>query len=101
MCHAAGLAYDDHADSSLCIYPKNLWRKPMNQPILVVDDDEAIRELVAETLMDRGYTVISADSGMAAVTAVARQNPVLIVLDIAVPIMAGCVILLVFNRRAR
>src|SRR5260221_8213323 len=69
----------------------------MNQPILVVDDDAKMRTFVAETLTGHGYSVIAAESDLAAVTAVAQQKPCLIILDVAVPVMADSHFLQIYN----
>ena len=69
----------------------------MNQPILVVDDDKTMREFVAETLTVHGYSVIPAESALAALGKVAQQNPCLIILDVAVPVLADNLFLQVYN----
>jgi len=66
--------------------------------ILVVDDDEAILDSVADALTGAGYRVVTAENGYAAVSAVARWNPALIILDIDTPIMAGCSFLQIYSR---
>ncbi|MBI3945682.1 MAG: response regulator [Armatimonadetes bacterium] len=57
--------------------------------ILVVDDEPHVVELVAFNLRREGYTVVSAENGAAALLAVDREHPDLIVLDILMPIMDG------------
>jgi two-component system response regulator MprA len=57
--------------------------------ILIVDDEEEIRQLVAEFLEARGYSVISAASGIEALTALERFHPDLILLDVMMPRMNG------------
>jgi CheY-like chemotaxis protein len=59
------------------------------QTILVVDDDTAIREVVAEVLEDEGYAVAMASSGEEALAVVERAEPALVVLDMRMPIMNG------------
>jgi two-component system, chemotaxis family, chemotaxis protein CheY len=57
--------------------------------ILTVDDSPSMRRMVAETLKNAGYEVISAEHGQAAV-AVARDNDVqLVITDINMPVMDG------------
>ena len=53
--------------------------------ILVVDDDEHIREVVRFALDRAGHSVREADNGRAALRAVAERMPDLIVLDIVMP----------------
>lgn len=57
--------------------------------ILVVDDDEHIRELVSLYLEKEGFTVASAVDGASAVAAIAQDTPALVVLDLMLPGMSG------------
>jgi two-component system response regulator MprA len=54
--------------------------------VLVVDDEPAVREAVSRALALDGYEVAAADDGHAALEAVRRSQPELIVLDV---LMAG------------
>ena len=58
-------------------------------PILVVDDDEGIREFVSLVLADEGYEVVTAPHGAAALEFVARRVPAVILLDMRMPVMDG------------
>ena len=57
--------------------------------ILVVDDDAAIRRMLTRTLEAEGYAVEAAADGGAALAAVERTAPDLIVLDVAMPGVDG------------
>jgi two-component system response regulator MprA len=57
--------------------------------ILVVDDDAPIRRMLGRTLQAEGYAVEAADGGGAALAAVERSVPDLLVLDVAMPDMDG------------
>lgn len=57
--------------------------------LLIVDDDEAIRKLLAIMLEDQGYQTLSAPSGEMALAMVASQPPDLILLDAMMPGMDG------------
>lgn len=57
--------------------------------ILVVDDDQAILETVAEILADEGYAVATARNGAEALAAVERQRPHLVLLDRWMPVLDG------------
>ena len=59
------------------------------QRILVVDDEPSIVDAVATALRYEGYDVEEAASGRAALTAVARAEPDLIVLDWMLPDLEG------------
>jgi len=57
--------------------------------LLIVDDDEGIRKLLAIMLEDQGYQTLSAPSGEMALAMVASQPPDLILLDAMMPGMDG------------
>ena len=60
-----------------------------SQPILAVDDDPAILDVVAQVLADEGYRVLTANSGRAAVELARQHVPKLILLDLMMPEMNG------------
>jgi len=53
--------------------------------VLVVDDDPAIREMLADYLGDHGYTVAQAASGAAMRAEIERARPAVVLLDIGLP----------------
>lgn len=59
--------------------------------VLLVEDDEAIREALVETLERRGYRVVDASNGKAAIerARAGAIRPDVIVLDLAMPVMDG------------
>lgn len=57
--------------------------------ILVVDDEEAIRQLYQEELREAGYQVEVASDGHAALKMVQRSRPDLMTIDIKMPGMDG------------
>ena len=57
--------------------------------ILVVEDDDDIRELVDVVLSSAGYEVHTASNGAAALQVVGRARPDLVLLDMRMPIMDG------------
>lgn len=57
--------------------------------ILVVDDSPTVRKLVAMTLEKRGYKVVSAFDGVAAIKEIAAHNPALILMDVNMPRLDG------------
>ncbi len=62
----------------------------MNSPrILVVDDEQKIRSLVASYLTSDGFDVVEASNGEEAIAAVSRRKPDLVVMDIRMPGMDG------------
>jgi len=57
--------------------------------ILVVDDDDSIRQIVRFCLSDEGYRVGEAPNGEAALEVLDSVNPELILLDLRMPVMDG------------
>lgn len=57
--------------------------------VLVVDDDTSILDTVTSILTGEGYDVVSAATGEEALAAVARKQPLLILLDMRMPVMDG------------
>lgn len=61
--------------------------------ILVVDDDADLRELLKESLQNRGYAVKTAANGMEAIDAMASGLVDLVLLDIRMPTLDGLAVL--------
>lgn len=59
------------------------------EKILIVDDEENIRELIKFNLDNNGYRTILADNGLDALKKVKSENPQLILLDVMLPTMDG------------
>ena len=57
--------------------------------ILVVDDEQAVRESLRRSLRFNGYDVLTANDGLEAVEAVRSENPELLILDVMMPNMDG------------
>ncbi|HXH28157.1 MAG TPA: response regulator, partial [Candidatus Polarisedimenticolia bacterium] len=57
--------------------------------ILVVDDEEAIREVLVEFLARHGYTAEAAGDGPAALALARGLKPQVVLLDVAMPGMDG------------
>ncbi len=57
--------------------------------ILVCDDDDSVRAIVARTLEEAGYAVEAVGDGRTAVAAVRNSRPDLLVVDFAMPVMNG------------
>ena len=56
-----------------------------NRHILLIDDDEPLRDLVTEYLKGYGFTVNTLPDGVKAVETVAAEAPDLIILDVMMP----------------
>lgn len=61
----------------------------MPKKILVVEDDEINRKLFVSLLQERGYDVVEAADGEAAIELIAKESPSLILMDIILPKMSG------------
>lgn len=59
------------------------------EKILIVDDEEHIRELIKFNLDNNGYKTICADNGLDALKMAKSENPQLILLDVMLPAMDG------------
>jgi CheY-like chemotaxis protein len=58
--------------------------------VLVVDDDEAIRDVVAEVLREEGYDVVCAQNGAQALRQLEGDGRTdLVLLDLMMPVMSG------------
>ena len=58
-------------------------------PILVVDDDPSVRRLLSVQLGLAGYEVHIAENGPAALLAIGRTQPDLVILDVMMPDLDG------------
>jgi CheY-like chemotaxis protein len=60
-----------------------------SKQVLVVEDEEALRTVVAEALREDGYEVMTAANGAEALELVRQTSPDAIVLDLMMPVMDG------------
>lgn len=61
----------------------------MSSRIVVADDEADIRRLIVFTLKKRGYTVLEAAAGDAALDLIRQETPDLAVLDVMMPGLSG------------
>lgn len=61
----------------------------MSHTILIVEDQQVLREIMAEYLSDEGYDVLEAPDGRRALALFAEHNVDLIILDIMLPELDG------------
>ncbi len=66
---------------------------PESARILVVDDDAQVRSFLEELLSEAGYEVELVSDGVAALKAVERASPDLVLLDVVMPGMGGLEVL--------
>ena len=67
--------------------------------VLVIEDNESIRELVALTLEEAGYVVARARDGQEALEVLAHVRPSIILLDLQMPRMDGRTFASVYRKR--
>ncbi|MDB4990025.1 MAG: Transcriptional regulatory protein [Myxococcaceae bacterium] len=70
---------------------------------MVVEDDDDIRELVAELLRDEGYDVREAENGQRALEQLDSMDkePCLVLLDLMMPVMSGPQLLRILEQSHR
>ena len=61
----------------------------MTSAILVADDNPSLAGLIAATLEEAGYEVVTVSTGLAAVSAMERHDISLAVLDVLMPGISG------------
>ena len=72
----------------------------MPQTILVVEDEETLREELAYQLEQEGYRVVRAADGGRALAEFRNEKPDLIVLDLMLPVMSGIEVTRVVRRES-
>jgi CheY-like chemotaxis protein len=64
-------------------------RRSTQRTALVVEDDDVIRDLIAEVLEERGYLIRRATNGAEALAMLDSVRPDVMVLDLLMPVMHG------------
>jgi DNA-binding response OmpR family regulator len=59
--------------------------QPADYTILVVDDDDSVRDLLAQHLTDEGYAILTAENGVDALKLIRSRQPDLVLLDVMMP----------------
>ena len=73
--------------------------RPYKQSILVVDDDENVREIFETLLVEEGYVVRTAEDGLSALSRLNDAVPDVLISDLHMPQMSGYEFLSVVRRR--
>ena len=90
MVAAASSTASPDLPSLSAVAPVPDWASELAEPtILVADDDENVLDLVSFKLHTAGYHVITADNGSAALDLVHRDQPDMVILDVAMPGLDG------------
>ena len=69
--------------------PSDSTQGPTTSPILVVEDDTQVLDLVTWALEDEGYRVVAAGDGATALEQARGQRPALVLLDWSLPDLNG------------
>jgi signal transduction histidine kinase/ActR/RegA family two-component response regulator len=75
-----------------CPLPEGTAKSPAchSEPVLIVEDEEAVRELAAEFMKSAGYKVLTASDGREAVALAESSGPIrVLITDIVMPNMRG------------
>ena len=67
--------------------------------MLVVEDEDAIREVMADVLEERGFRVVSASNGAEALRCLEVSRPDAMVLDLLMPVMHGWAFMETYHER--
>jgi DNA-binding response OmpR family regulator len=62
---------------------------PASPTILIADDDDDVRDVIAYKLQVAGFRTLSADNGRSALTIAIEQRPRMIILDVGMPQLDG------------
>lgn len=57
--------------------------------VLIIDDEEPVRDFLGQFLEDAGYRVLQAINGAQALTVMAHERPDLVISDIMMPALGG------------
>jgi CheY-like chemotaxis protein len=77
---ASGLTY---------IAPMSKTPRNMDATVLVIDDDDCMRQLLDIHLSHAGYAVVQAEDPIVAARALLQESPDIIVMDVEMPFMDG------------
>jgi CheY-like chemotaxis protein len=69
------------------VYPPAV--RGLRMKVLIADDDQTIRALLTDMLVDLGHTVVAAENGADAVDLCAREQPDAVILDFLMPKLSG------------
>ena len=61
----------------------------MNEKIMVVDDEANVLTLMEIVLKRKGFTVLTANSVVKAITLLSKEKPDLFILDVMMPVISG------------
>jgi CheY-like chemotaxis protein len=89
----------DTASAEQAAPPGEEVPSPAKCRVLVVEDDQSVRESVAISLMAAGYDVVAAEDGFRALSQLRKKLPDVVLSDLDMPGMSGFELLSVVRRR--
>jgi DNA-binding response OmpR family regulator len=90
MAATLSVEQENQVVQSLCaIVVEKEAEDTMTQTILVVDDEQNLREMIRVYLEQEGYRVLEAPNGQEALFIARHEKPDLIILDLMMPVMGG------------
>src|SRR5687767_13429468 len=69
--------------------PTGVGPSPRSRTVLIVEDDEVLREELAQALRDQGIDVATASDGVEALQMARSERPAVAIVDIMMPRMNG------------
>lgn len=69
--------------------------------VMIIDDDDAIRDLIELALTDEGFVVQSAANGAEALQLLEHEQPEVILLDTRMPVMDGPAFVEAYRQRPK
>lgn len=79
----------DRHENAGTVFTSMLDRAETAATVLVADDDDDVRDLIAFKLQMAGYRVLTADTGTAALSLIETQLPDAVILDVGMPGLDG------------
>ena len=73
----------------------------MTRSLLIIDDDETIRDALVDALSDEGMTIRTADSGESALAVIGAGGIDVVLSDVRMPGLDGIALLRLLRERAR
>ncbi|GAA4946153.1 response regulator transcription factor [Actinoplanes utahensis] len=78
------------SDAGALPWAEEDWAAALQPPtVLIADDDEGVRELLAFKLRAAGYRTLEADDGRTALALAVNERPQLVLLDVGMPGLDG------------
>jgi len=89
---------DDIGQAEVLVFKKKTEDTKANHKVLVIDDDESVRDMLTRYLEKSGYSVASASSGSSGIAIAQHDKPDIITLDVMMEGMDGWSVLKVLKQ---